>query len=156
MRHNVFGKQLNRDTGQRQALLKGLAGALIRSEAIETTEAKAKAALGLIEKLITKAKKASLTDTRQIEEVIVDKSLIEKLVHEIAPRFKNQNGGYLRMIKLGTRSGDNAPMVRLELITPASSAEKTPETESKTKTASEKVTKNTKTVRTSPKKSKQS
>lgn len=119
MRHNVFGKQLNRDTGQRQALLKGLAGALIRSEAIETTEAKAKAAVGLIEKLITKAKKASVADTRHIEEVIVDKALIHKLVHEIAPRFKNQPGGYLRLVKLGTRLGDNAPMVRMELTAAA-------------------------------------
>lgn len=122
MRHNVFGKQLSRDTGQRQALLKGLAGALIRSEAIETTEAKAKAAIGLIEKLITKAKKATLENTRQIEEVIVDKDLVEKLVKEIAPRFKNTPGGYLRLIKLGTRAGDNAPMVRMEFTASASVA----------------------------------
>ncbi|OGD10244.1 50S ribosomal protein L17 [Candidatus Amesbacteria bacterium RIFOXYB1_FULL_44_23] len=115
MRHNVFGKQLSRDTGQRQALLKGLAGALIRSEAIETTEAKAKASAALIEKLITKAKKAGLVNIRQIEEVIVDKSLVHKLVHEIAPRFKSRTGGYLKLIKLGTRTGDNAPMVRMEL-----------------------------------------
>jgi large subunit ribosomal protein L17 len=114
MRHNVFGKQLNRDTGQRQALLKGLAGALIRSEAIETTEAKAKAAISLIEKLITKAKTATLTDVRHIESVITDKTLIQKLVTEIAPRFKDRKGGFLRLIKLGTRSGDNAPMVRME------------------------------------------
>jgi large subunit ribosomal protein L17 len=114
MRHNVFGKQLNRDTGQRQALLKGLAGALIRSEAIETTEAKAKAALSLIEKLITKAKSASLADVRHIESVITDKTLVQKLVSEIAPRFKDRKGGFLRLIKLGSRSGDNAPMVRME------------------------------------------
>jgi large subunit ribosomal protein L17 len=114
MRHNVFGKQLNRDTGQRQALLKGLAGALIRSEAIETTEAKAKAAVSLIEKLITKAKTASLTDVRNIESVITDKSLVQKLVSDIAPRFKDRKGGFLRLIKLGSRSGDNAPMVRME------------------------------------------
>jgi len=114
MRHNVFGKQLNRDTGQRQALLKGLAGALIRSEAIETTEAKAKAAVSLIEKLITKAKTATLTDIRHIESVITDKALVQKLVGEIAPRFKDRKGGFLRLIKLGSRSGDNAPMVRME------------------------------------------
>jgi large subunit ribosomal protein L17 len=118
MRHNVFGKQLNRDTGQRQALLKGLAGALIRSEAIETTEAKAKAAQGLIEKLISKAKTGTLSDIRHIESVIADKALIQKLVQEIAPRFKNRSGGYLRLIKLGTRTGDNAPIVRMEFTTP--------------------------------------
>jgi len=117
MRHNVFGKQLSRDTGQRQALLKGLAGALIRSEAIETTETKAKASVSLIEKLITKAKKAGLSDVRQIEEVIVDKDLVQKLVQQIAPRFKDRAGGYIRLIKLGNRVGDNAPMVRMEFTT---------------------------------------
>jgi large subunit ribosomal protein L17 len=133
MHHNVFGKQLNRDTGQRQALLKGLAGALIRSEAIETTEAKAKASVSLIEKLITKAKTASLNDVRQIETVISDKGLIQKLVSEIAPRFKNRAGGYLRLIKLGSRVGDNAPMVRMEFTSSAAPlSSKTPSQPAKT------------------------
>jgi large subunit ribosomal protein L17 len=123
MRHNVFGKQLSRDTGQRQALLKGLAGALIRSEAIETTETKAKAAVSLIEKLIAKAKKGSLSDIRQIEEVIVDKSLVQKLVQEIAPRFKAKSGGFIKLVKLGNRVGDNASMVRMELVSHALPAE---------------------------------
>ena len=112
----IFGKKLNRDTGQRQALLKGLAGAPIRSESIEKNEAKAKAAVGLIEKLITQAKRARLNDIRQIEAVILDRSLVEKLVHQIAPRFQDRPGGYLRLIKLGNRAGDNAPMVRMELV----------------------------------------
>lgn len=106
---------LSRDTGQRQALLKGLAGALIRSEAIETTEAKAKAAIDLIEKLITQAKRARLSDIHQIEAVIANKDLAHKLVHNIAPRFKTKAGGYLRLVKLGRRAGDNAPIVRMEL-----------------------------------------
>jgi len=121
MRHNIFGKQLNRDTGQRQALLKGLAGALVRSEAIETTEAKAKAARGLIEKLITQARNPSVSDLRQIEEIIIDKDLLHKLVHNIAPRFQGRSGGYLRLTPLGHRAGDNAPMVRMELIPGSSS-----------------------------------
>jgi large subunit ribosomal protein L17 len=116
MRHNIFGKQLNRDTGQRQALLKGLAGALIRSEAIETTQAKAEAARGLIEKLITQARRATLNDIRQVESVINSKELVDKLVHDIAPRFTGRPGGYLRLVKLGSRVGDNAPMVRIELV----------------------------------------
>lgn len=116
MRHNVFGKQLSRDTGQRQALLKGLAGALIRSEAIETTETKAKAAQDLVEKLIARAVKGKLSDIRQIESVISDKALVQKLISEIAPRYKQRPGGYTRLIKLGTRAGDNAPMVRMELV----------------------------------------
>lgn len=124
MHHNVFGKQLSRDTGQRQALLKGLAGALIRSESIETTEAKAKAAQSLIEKLIAKAVKGKLSDIRQIESVIVDRSLVEKLVSQIAPRFKGRPGGFTRLIKLGIRTGDNAPMVRMELTAAPSPAPK--------------------------------
>jgi len=117
MHHQISGTKLNRDTGQRLALLKGLAGAIIRSEAIETTEPKAKAAKTLIEKLVTHARKASLTDIRQIETVISDHELVQKLVHVIAPRYKSQPGGYLRLVKLGNRAGDNAPMVRMEFVT---------------------------------------
>jgi large subunit ribosomal protein L17 len=116
MPHQVFGTKLSRDTGQRQALLKGLAGALIRSEAIETTEAKAEAARDLIEKLISQAKRATVADIRNIEAVIINKDLVHKLVHTIAPRFQTRPGGYLRLVKLGTRVGDNAPMVRMELV----------------------------------------
>lgn len=121
MPHQVFGTKLSRDTGQRQALLKGLAGALIRSEAIETTEAKAEAARDLIEKLISQAKRASVADIRNIEAVIINKDLVHKLVHTIAPRFHSTPGGYLRLVKLGTRVGDNAPMVRMELVAQAPS-----------------------------------
>lgn len=140
MPHNVFGKKLNRDTGQRQALLKGLAGALIRSQAIETTEAKAKAALPLIEKLIVQARRARLNDIRQIEGVILDKDLIQKLVHEIAPRLKDKAGGFLRLIKLGNRVGDNAPMVRMEFTfsSPAAVASEPQKTKSKAKISSRK------------------
>ncbi len=116
MPHAVFGRKLSRTTDQRQALLKGLAGALIRSESIETTEAKGKAAKGLIEEIITKARRARLTDIRLIESVITDKDLIDKLVHNIAPRYQGRPGGYIRLTKLGNRVGDNAPMVRLELV----------------------------------------
>ncbi|MDO8488328.1 MAG: 50S ribosomal protein L17 [bacterium] len=134
MRHNVYGTKLSRDTNQRQALLKGLAGALIRSESIETTEAKAKAARDLIEKLITQAKRANLSDMRQIEAVMVDKELVDKLVHNIAPRFNNKNGGYLRLVKTGFRVGDNAPLVRMELtVGPQTAAETKPKPKAQAK-----------------------
>jgi len=116
MHHQIAGTKFSRDTGQRLALLKGLAGAIIRSEAIETTEPKAKAAKILIEQLVTHARKASLSDIRQIETVISDRELVQKLVHVIAPRYKTQPGGYLRLVKLGNRAGDNAPMVRMEFV----------------------------------------
>lgn len=107
---------LSRDTNQRQALLKGLVGAIIRSEAIETTEAKAKAVRGLIDQLVTQARKGTLASTRQVEKVVADKDLVHKLVHEIAPRFKSRPGGYTRLVKTGRRSGDNAPLVRMEFV----------------------------------------
>ena len=107
---------LSRDTNQRQALLKGLVGALIRSEAIETTEAKAKAVRGLVDQLVTQARKGTLASVRQVEKVIADKDLVHKLVSEIAPRFKSRPGGYTRLIKTGRRSGDNAPLVRMEFV----------------------------------------
>jgi large subunit ribosomal protein L17 len=116
MPHNVFGTKLNRDTNQRQALLKGLVSALIRSESIETTEAKAKAVKGLVEKLTTKAITGKLHDIRQIEEVIVDKELIGKLVHTIVPKLASRKGGYLRLTKTGIRAGDNASLVRMEFV----------------------------------------
>lgn len=116
MAHQVFGTKLNRDTDQRLALLKGLVGALVRSEAIETTEAKAKAVKGLMDDLITKARRAHVSDIRKIEEIVADKDLLFKLVHDIAPRFKTRPGGYTRLIKIGNRVGDNAPMVRMEFV----------------------------------------
>lgn len=117
MAHNVFGIKLSRDTNQRQALLKGLVGALIRSERIETTAAKAEATQSLVEKLVTKARRATLNDIRLIESVVADKDLVNKLVHDIAPKLATRPGGYTRLVKLGNRVGDNAPMVRMEFVT---------------------------------------
>ncbi len=131
MKHQIAGTKLNRDTGQRMALLKGLAGAIIRSESIETTEPKAKAAKILIEKLVTHAKKAKVNDLRQIEMVISDHELIQKLVHVIAPRYKSTPGGYLRLVKLGNRAGDNAPMVRMEFVPATVKEEKKKEVKTK-------------------------
>lgn len=136
MSHNVFGTKLSRDTDARQALLKGLAGALIRSESIETTESKAKAARDLIENLITHAKKGTVSDIRQIEAVIIDKDLIHKLVHDIAPRFSKRAGGYLRLVKTGFRVGDNAPLVRMEFV---AGAEVKPVVKTEEKTAPKKT-----------------
>ena len=66
--------------------------------------------------MITHARRASLSDIRRIESVLTDKDLVHKLVHEIAPRFKSRPGGYTRLIKTGRRSGDNAPLVRMEFV----------------------------------------
>ena len=103
-------------------MLANLTASLIAAEAIETTEAKAKALRPIAEKLITKAKKANDGDAasihriRQIQGYLGDKEMTHKLVADIAPRFADRNGGYLRILKLGPRQGDNAPMARVELV----------------------------------------
>ncbi|MBM3798708.1 MAG: 50S ribosomal protein L17 [Actinobacteria bacterium] len=103
-------------------MMANLAASLFAAEAIETTEAKAKALRPIAEKLITKAKKAqdgdaaSLHRIRQLQSYLGDKEMTHKLVADIAPRFADRNGGYLRILKLGPRQGDNAPMARVELV----------------------------------------
>ena len=104
-------------------MMANLAASLIAAEAIVTTEAKAKALRPIAEKLITKAKKAQTDDAarrlhqiRLIQAELRDKEMTHKLVNDIAPRFDARNGGYTRILKLGPRHGDNAPMARIELV----------------------------------------
>ena len=95
---------------------------MFAAEGIVTTEAKAKALRPIAEKLITKAKKAQEGDElrihriRQIQGYLNDKEMTAKLVGDVAPRYLDRNGGYLRILKLGPRQGDNAPMARIELV----------------------------------------
>jgi large subunit ribosomal protein L17 len=103
-------------------MMANLAASLIAAEAIVTTEAKAKALRPIAEKLITKAKKAQddspmrVHRIRQIQGYLGDKEMTHKLVNEVAPRYTERNGGYLRILKLGPRLGDNAQMARVELV----------------------------------------
>jgi large subunit ribosomal protein L17 len=103
-------------------MMANLAASLIAAEAIVTTEAKGKALRPIAEKLITKAKKAQedspmrVHRIRQIQGYLGDREMTHKLVNEVAPRYAERNGGYLRILKLGPRQGDNAPMVRVELV----------------------------------------
>jgi large subunit ribosomal protein L17 len=94
---------------------------LFAAEAIVTTEAKAKALRPVAEKLITKAKKAQdgpmrVHRIRQIQGYLGDREMTHKLVNDVAPRYTERNGGYTRILKLGTREGDNADMARIELV----------------------------------------
>ncbi len=93
-----------------------LVASLIAAEAIVTTEAKAKALRPVAEKLITKAAKGGLHNYRQVIGFIRDEDMAHKLFDEIAPRYRERPGGYLRILKLGPRPGDNAPMARVELV----------------------------------------
>jgi large subunit ribosomal protein L17 len=133
MRHRVAGKKLNRSSGHRRALFRNLISALIYHERIETTEAKAEAIRGQAEKLITLAKRGlaasdpaygvharRLVAARMNRWVVTPEGervdLVKKLFEEIAPRYQNRPGGYTRIVKLGPRKGDAAPMVLLELV----------------------------------------
>lgn len=114
MKKNVFGRKFNRDTNERKALFRNLISSLIISEKVKTTEPKAKAIKGDVEKLITKAKKNSDLAKRILAGVLSSQAL-EKLINDVAPRFKDRQGGYTRIIRLGRRFGDNAMEVIMEL-----------------------------------------
>jgi large subunit ribosomal protein L17 len=110
------------DAAHQRLMMANLAASLFAAEGIVTTEAKAKALRPIAEKLITKAKKAQDDEPmrvhriRQIQGYLNDKEMTWKLVHEVAPRYLERNGGYTRILKLGPRQGDNAPMARIELV----------------------------------------
>ena len=116
MRHRVAGRHLKRSTGVRRALFRNLISELIRHERIQTTEAKARAIKGDVEKIITLAKRGDLHSRRLALCTISDPELVKKLFDEVAPRYADRAGGYTRMMKLGPRQGDAAPMVLLELV----------------------------------------
>ena len=97
-------------------LMANLAASLFAAEGIVTTEAKAKALRPIAEKLITKARRGGLHNHRQLVSYLGDKEMAHKLVTEIGPRYTERPGGYLRILKLGPRHGDNAPMCRIELV----------------------------------------
>ncbi len=115
MRHRKKGKKLGRNTGQRKALFRSLIGALIIHEEIKTTQAKAKAVKRLADKLIGKAQVSSLHVRRQILAFLPNKQAVNKLVDEVAPRFKAKKSGFTRLVNLGKRRGDDAMMVKIEL-----------------------------------------
>ncbi len=110
------GPRLGKDPAHQRLLLANLAAHLFEAEAIVTTEAKAKALRPYAERLITKARRGSVHDRRQVVAKLHDKAVAHKLFAEIAPRYAERPGGYLRILKLGPRPGDSAPMVRIELV----------------------------------------
>ena len=116
MRHKVAGRKLSRSTEHRWALYRSQVTALLAHEKIVTTEAKAKEVRGLAEKMITLAKDGSLASRREALAFITDKKVVDKLFAEIAPGYADRSGGYTRLLKLGPRPGDNAPMVQIELV----------------------------------------
>ncbi|PID83626.1 50S ribosomal protein L17 [Candidatus Campbellbacteria bacterium] len=119
MRHHNKNKKFGRETKQRRALMRSLAIALLDKEKIETTEAKAKALRSYVEKIITKAKKNDLATKRLLNSKLGSGGniVVKKALEEIAPRYKDVNGGYLRIIKKGERTGsDGAAMAIIEFV----------------------------------------
>jgi len=116
MRHRVKNKTLNRYASHRIAMLRNIAREVFEHGTIITTAPKAKAARTLIERIITKAKKGDVWSRRLIDRELHDRRLTNKVVEEIAPKFKNREGGYTRILKLGQRRGDGAEMVILQLL----------------------------------------
>ncbi|MCF7885554.1 MAG: 50S ribosomal protein L17 [Candidatus Marinimicrobia bacterium] len=116
MRHQVKGAKLGRSVSHRKALLKNLSKELIKNGRIKTTHQKAKALRPYIEKLITLGKKGSQHARRQANRKLEDRKLIKLLFDHIAPQYKERNGGYTRIIKLGYRENDSAPMSFIEFV----------------------------------------
>jgi len=109
------GRKFSRKKDQRKALLRSLASALFQNEKIKTTEAKAKEVSSFAEKYITRAKKGDLSSRRLLLKYF-PKKIVKKMINEIGPRYKKRNGGYTRIIKLGSRKSDSAKMAIIELV----------------------------------------
>jgi large subunit ribosomal protein L17 len=128
MRHLKSGRKLNRDSAHRKAMFRNMASSLFAHEIIKTTVPKAKELRRVAEPLITLAKEDSVAHRRQAFDRLRDREVVTKLFNELGPRYADRPGGYLRILKCGFRSGDNAPMAYVELID-RPRAEEAPEAE---------------------------
>ncbi|MBC8285684.1 MAG: 50S ribosomal protein L17 [Nitrospinae bacterium] len=146
MRHLKAGRKFGRTSAHRKALFRNLVGALIQRERISTTLAKAKELRGKVEKTITLGKKGTLHARRQAFKLAPQKETVQKVFGSLAERYANRPGGYTRIIKIGPRRGDNAPMAFIELVdregdTPAPQKGKDAAKKEAPKTAAKKETK---------------
>jgi large subunit ribosomal protein L17 len=116
MRHLKAGRKFGRTSAHRKALFRNLVGALIQRERISTTMAKAKELRGKVEKTITLGKKGTLHARRQAFKMVPAKDAVQKVFGPLAERYATRPGGYTRIIRIGPRKGDNAPMVFIELV----------------------------------------
>ena len=109
-------RKLGRPTDQRKAMLRNLVTSLLREERIETTVTRAKETKRMADRMITLAKRGDLHARRQVLAYVYDEDVVKKLFDEIAPNYKERNGGYTRLVQTGPRRGDAAPMCKLELV----------------------------------------
>lgn len=115
MRHGIAGKKLSRNQSLRKATVRDLAIATLKRQSIQTTKTKAKEARKLVDKLITLGKKGTLAHKRKAFSILCDHQLVSHLFNDMAPRFKDRQGGYTRVIGMVNRRGDNAEMALLQL-----------------------------------------
>jgi len=116
MRHGHGLRKLNRTSSHRLAMLRNMTNSLLRHEAIKTTVPKAKELRRVIEPLITLGREPTVANKRLAFNRLRDREMVVKLFNEIGPRYKARNGGYTRILKMGFRVGDNAPMAFMELV----------------------------------------
>ena len=116
MRHGMAGRKLNRTSSHRKAMFANMAASLIEHEQIVTTLPKAKEIRPIVEKLVTLGKRGDLHARRQAISQIKDQEAVRKLFDSLASRYATRNGGYLRIMKAGFRTGDNAPMAVIEFV----------------------------------------
>ena len=152
MRHLKAGRKFGRTSAHRKALFRNLVGALIERERISTTLAKAKELRGKVERTITLGKKGTLHARRQAFKLAPQKEAVQKVFGSLADRYANRPGGYTRIIKIGPRRGDNAPMAFIELVDrEGETAAPKEETQKKTATKKETKPKATEKKETKPK-----
>jgi large subunit ribosomal protein L17 len=116
MRHRKSGRQLGRNSSHRHAMFRNMAASLLKHETIKTTLPKAKELRRVVEPLITIAKEDSVAHRRLAFDRLRDKEVVGKLFTDLGPRNKTRPGGYLRILKMGMRAGDNAPMAIVQLV----------------------------------------
>ena len=116
MKHNIRHRKLNRTSAHRKSLLMNLSNALLKHEQITTTLPKAKELRPFVEKIITLGKKENLHARRRANSLLRDEKNLKKLFDVFSQRYKDRNGGYTRIVKLGNRYGDNAPTAVIELV----------------------------------------
>jgi large subunit ribosomal protein L17 len=116
MRHRKSGRKLNRNRTHVEAMFKNMSTSLVRHELIKTTVPKAKELRRVVEPLITLAKNDSVANRRLAFSRLRDRESVNKLFNELGPRYKQRPGGYLRILKCGSRPGDSAPMAYVELV----------------------------------------
>jgi len=140
MRHRVAGRKLSRHTQHRELMFRNMLVSLLQYERIKTTLAKGKELRSWADRIISLGKKGTLHARRRAFALLRDKGIVKKLFDEIAPKFKDRQGGYTRIYRLGWRQGDGAPLSLVELVTYAAPEEKKKSTLKKAKEVLEKVT----------------